>query len=133
MEHKSKGTDASSQYKKDLEIKIARVLHEIGIPVHIRGYFYISDAVMMAVNDMSVINGVTNKVYPKIAQKYNANPASVERAILRAIEGVWKCGDIEAVNSLFGCKIFNRKIRPSSKWFIASMAHRIWLEQTSSE
>jgi len=129
MKHKPESVASNRQNKEmNLEIKIAKILHKIGISPNIRGYYYMSEAIMMVVNDSDVINYVTEKIYGAIARRYNAAPSSVERAMRHAIEGAWKRGNIKVMDSFFGYSISARKGRPTVSQFIASIANRISLE-----
>ncbi len=116
----------------DLETKVTNILHEIGVPAHIRGYHYMREAIIMSVNDMDVLNYITKELYPSIAKKCNTTPSRVERAIRHAIEVAWNRGKIEAIDSLFGYTINNHKGKPTNSEFIALIADRLRLEQKAS-
>lgn len=116
----------------DLETKVTNILHEIGVPAHIRGYHYMREAIMMSVNDMDVLNYITKELYPSIAKKCNTTPSRVERAIRHAIEVAWNRGKIDAIDSLFGYTINNHKGKPTNSEFIALIADRLRLEQKAS-
>ena len=121
---------AASAYS--LETKVTNILHEIGVPAHIRGYHYMREAIMMSVNDMDVLNYITKELYPSIAKKCNTTPSRVERAIRHAIEVAWNRGKIDAIDSLFGYTINNHKGKPTNSEFIALIADRLRLEQKAS-
>ena len=116
----------------DLEAKVTNILHEIGVPAHIRGYHYMREAIIMSVNDMDVLNYITKELYPAIAKKCNTTPSRVERAIRHAIEVAWSRGKIDAIDSLFGYTINNHKGKPTNSEFIALIADRLRLEQKAS-
>lgn len=126
MEKKSKAT------AYELESKVTNILHEIGVPAHIRGYHYMREAIMMSVNDMDVLNYITKELYPAIAKKCNTTPSRVERAIRHAIEVAWNRGKIEAIDTLFGYTVNNHKGKPTNSEFIALIADRLRLEQKAS-
>jgi len=112
----------------NIEQKVTNILHEIGVPAHIRGYHYMREAIMMAVNDMDVLNYITKELYPTIAQKMNTTSSRVERAIRHAIEVAWSRGKIDAIDNLFGYTINNHKGKPTNSEFIALIADRLRLE-----
>lgn len=116
----------------DLETKVTNILHEIGVPAHIRGYHYMREAIIMSVNDMDVLNYITKELYPSIAKKCNTTPSRVERAIRHAIEVAWNRGKVEAIDTLFGYTINNHKGKPTNSEFIALIADRLRLEQKAS-
>ncbi len=116
----------------DLETKVTNILHEIGVPAHIRGYHYMREAIMMSVNDMDVLNYITKELYPSIAKKCNTTPSRVERAIRHAIEVAWNRGKVDAIDALFGYTVNNHKGKPTNSEFIALIADRLRLEQKAS-
>lgn len=113
----------------DLETKVTNILHEIGVPAHIRGYHYMREAIIMSVNDMDVLNYITKELYPSIAKKCNTTPSRVERAIRHAIEVAWNRGKVDAIDALFGYTVNNHKGKPTNSEFIALIADRLRLEQ----
>ncbi len=117
----------NTQY--DLETKVTNILHEIGVPAHIRGYHYMREAIIMSVNDMDVLNYITKELYPSIAKKCNTTPSRVERAIRHAIEVAWNRGKIDAIDALFGYTVDNHKGKPTNSEFIALIADMLRLEQ----
>ena len=125
-----KGVGARSRQNREvnLETKITGILHEIGVPAHIRGYHYMREAIMMAVNDLDILNYITKELYPTIARKCNTTPSRVERAIRHAIEVAWSRGKVEVIDSLFGYTISNNKGKPTNSEFIALIADRLRLE-----
>lgn len=116
----------------NLEAKVTNILHEIGVPAHIRGYHYMREAIIMSVNDMDVLNYITKELYPSIAKKCDTTPSRVERAIRHAIEVAWNRGKIDAIDELFGYTINNHKGKPTNSEFIALIADRLRLEQKAS-
>ncbi len=108
--------------KKDhseVEVKISDILHQIGVPAHIKGYRYIRRAVMMAIKDPSAIHSITKILYPRIAEQFETTPSRVERAIRHAIEVAWSRGDIDTLNSYFSYTVHNSKGKPTNSEFIA--------------
>ena len=122
----------TSTLNYNLETKVTSILHEIGVPAHIRGYHYMREAIIMSVNDMDILNYITKELYPSIAKKCNTTPSRVERAIRHAIEVAWNRGKIEAIDTLFGYTINNHKGKPTNSEFIALIADRLRLEQKVS-
>ncbi len=118
--------------QEDLEINITNIIHEIGVPAHIKGYQYLRDAITMVVEDMDLLGAVTKELYPAIAQVNNTTPSRVERAIRHAIEVAWNRGKIETINSLFGYTVQNDKGKPTNSEFIAIIADKLRLERKVS-
>ena len=116
----------------DLETEITNIIHEIGVPAHIKGYMYLREAITMVVNDMELISAVTKELYPSIAKKYNTTASRVERAIRHAIEVAWGRGQIEAINKLFGYTVHNDKGKPTNSEFIAIIADKLRLKNKVS-
>lgn len=116
----------------NLEAKVTNILHEIGVPAHIRGYNYMREAIIMAVNDVDVLNYITKELYPSIAKKCNTTPSRVERAIRHAIEVAWSRGKVDAIDNLFGYTVNNHKGKPTNSEFIALIADRLRLELKAS-
>lgn len=116
----------------DLETEITNIIHEIGVPAHIKGYMYLREAITMVVNDMELLSAVTKELYPSIAKKYNTTASRVERAIRHAIEVAWGRGQIEAINKLFGYTIHNDKGKPTNSEFIAIIADKLRLKNKVS-
>lgn len=115
--------------ENNLESQVTNMIHEIGIPAHIKGYHYLRDAIMMAVNDMDVLNAITKILYPTVAKKYQTTSSRVERAIRHAIEVAWSRGKIDILDELFGYTVSNGKGKPTNSEFIALVADTIRLEQ----
>ena len=111
-----------------LETDITEIIHEIGVPAHIKGYQYLRDSIMLAINDMDMLNCITKVLYPTIAKKYNTTSSRVERAIRHAIEVAWTRGKVEVLDSLFGYTINNGKGKPTNSEFIALISDKIRLD-----
>lgn len=114
--------------EEDLENRVTDMLHEIGIPAHIKGYHYLRDAIIMAVEDMDVLNAITKVLYPTVAKKYQTTSSRVERAIRHAIEVAWSRGKLDTLDELFGYTVSNGKGKPTNSEFIALIADTIQLE-----
>lgn len=111
-----------------LEIVVTNIIHEIGVPAHIKGYQYLRDSIMLAVMDMDILNSITKQLYPTIAKKHNTTPSRVERAIRHAIEVAWNRGKMDTIDALFGYTIHAGKGKPTNSEFIALIADKIRLE-----
>ncbi len=111
-----------------LESRVTAVIHEIGVPAHIKGYQYLREAIMIAVNDMDVINAVTKVLYPEVAKRFDTTPSRVERAIRHAIEVAWDRGDLETLQKYFGYTVNSTKGKPTNSEFIAMIADRLQLQ-----
>ena len=116
-------------YEKDLNLLVTQMIHEIGVPAHIKGYLYLRTAILMAVDNMDVLNAVTKQLYPDIAKEHGTTDTRVERAIRHAIEVAWERGNIDMIHDLFGYTIQADKGKPTNSEFIALMADRIRLEK----
>ncbi len=112
----------------NLENRVTNMLHEIGIPAHIKGYHYLRDAIIMAVGDMDVLNAITKILYPTVAKKYQTTSSRVERAIRHAIEVAWSRGKLDTLDELFGYTVSTGKGKPTNSEFIALIADTIQLE-----
>lgn len=113
---------------RNLEADITNIIHDIGIPAHIKGYQYLRDSIMLSVKDNDIINGITKILYPTIAKKYQTTSSRVERAIRHAIEVAWNRGNTDTLNDLFGYTISNGKGKPTNSEFIALIADKIRLQ-----
>jgi len=111
----------------DLEKDVTDMIHEIGVPAHIKGYQYLREAIMMSVNDIEMLSSITKVLYPTIAEKYDTTSSRVERAIRHAIEVAWNRGRMETLNALFGYTISTGKGKPTNSEFIALIADKIRL------
>ena len=123
---------ATSRGPIDLETEITSIIHEIGVPAHIKGYMYLREAITMVVNDMELLSAVTKELYPSIAKKYNTTASRVERAIRYAIEVAWGRGQVDAINKLFGYTVHNEKGKPTNSEFIAIIADKLRLKNKVS-
>lgn len=112
-----------------LELRATEILHELGVPAHIKGYQYLRDAIQLTVNDMDMINGVTKILYPTVAKRHKTSASRVERAIRHAIEVAWDRGDVEVLNTYFGYTVSNLKGKPTNSEFISMIADRLRLER----
>ena len=112
-----------------LELQVTSIIHEIGVPAHIKGYQYLREAIRLAVEDMEVINAVTKVLYPTVAKKFGTTPSRVERAIRHAIEVAWDRGDLETLQKYFGYTVSNAKGKPTNSEFIAMIADRLQLQR----
>ena len=113
---------ARRRAERGLESAVTDIIHEIGVPAHIKGYQYLREAIILTVNDMDVINAVTKVLYPAVARKFSTTPSRVERAIRHAIEVAWDRGDLETLQKFFGYTVSNIKGKPTNSEFIAMIA-----------
>ena len=113
---------------RDLEKDVTDMIHEIGVPAHIKGYQYLREAIMMSVQDVEMLGSITKVLYPTIAKKYQTTPSRVERAIRHAIEVAWSRGRMETLDALFGYTINTGKGKPTNSEFIALIADKIRLQ-----
>jgi len=116
---------------RDLEQDVTDMIHEIGVPAHIKGYQYLREAIMMSVDDPGMISSITKILYPTIAKRFQTTPSRVERAIRHAIEVAWSRGRMETLDALFGYTIDTGKGKPTNSEFIALIADRIRLSYRS--
>ena len=114
--------------RNQLEIIVTNMIHEIGVPAHIKGYQYLRDSIMMAVYDMDILNSITKQLYPPIAEKFHTTSSRVERAIRHAIEVAWGRGKMDTIDALFGYTVHAGKGKPTNSEFIALIADKIRLE-----
>ena len=119
--------------RSDIESMVTGIIHEIGVPAHIKGYQYLREAIIIAVNDMDVINAITKVLYPQVAKTFNTTPSRVERAIRHAIEVAWDRGDLDTLQRFFGYTVSNTKGKPTNSEFIALIADKLQLQLKSSE
>ena len=118
---------AAANTENRLECTVTEMLHQIGVPAHIKGYHYIRDSIIMCVRRQQMINAVTKELYPAVAERYDTTPSRVERAIRHAIEVAWDRGDIDVLNSYFGYTIHNGRGKPTNSEFVAMLSDRIRL------
>lgn len=114
--------------EEDLETDVTEIIHEVGVPAHIKGYQYLRDAIVMSVKDMDMLNSITKILYPTIAKKYQTTPSRVERAIRHAIEVAWSRGRMDTLDDMFGYTINRGKGKPTNSEFIALITDRIRLD-----
>lgn len=132
---KGPGTTYRSQVEqkpKNLDASITGIIHEIGVPAHIKGYMYLREAISMVYNDIELLGSITKVLYPDIAKKYNTTASRVERAIRHAIEVAWSRGNIDSISSLFGYTVSMTKAKPTNSEFIAMVADKLRLEHKAS-
>ncbi len=122
------GKAAEEQMQVSLENRVTDLIHELGIPAHIKGYHYLRDSIMMAVDDMDVLNAVTKVLYPTVAKRYQTTPSRVERAIRHAIEVSWSRGKLDTLQELFAYTVSTGKGKPTNSEFIALIADMLRLE-----
>ena len=126
------GQDRKSQPrqtgKPSIEAMVTSIIHEIGVPAHIKGYQYLREAIIIAVNDMDVINAITKVLYPQVAKTFQTTPSRVERAIRHAIEVAWDRGDLDTLQRFFGYTVSNTKGKPTNSEFIALIADKLQLQ-----
>ena len=123
------GSEETEDAFQSLEREVTAVIHEVGVPAHIKGYQYVREAIVIAVQDMDVINAVTKVLYPEVARRYSTTPSRVERAVRHAIEVAWDRGDLETLQRYFGYTVSNTKGKPTNSEFIAMIADRIRLQR----
>ncbi|MFW5976427.1 MAG: sporulation transcription factor Spo0A [Bacillota bacterium] len=112
----------------NLSVKITEVLHELGVPAHIKGYLYLREAIELVINEVDFLGAITKELYPEVADKFNTTSSRVERAIRHAIEVVWERGNKEALNKYFGNTVSLKKGKPTNSQFIAKIADKLRLE-----
>ncbi len=114
--------------ESNLEALVTNIIHQVGVPAHIKGYQYLREAIIMVINDIDIVNQITKSLYPKIAVRFSTTPSRVERAIRHAIEVAWGRGEQESVNTIFGYTISATKGKPTNSEFIAMIADKLRLE-----
>ena len=119
---------SSKPSREDIETQVTKVIHQIGVPAHIKGYQYLRTAILMTISDNEIINSVTKILYPSVAKKYQTTTSRVERAIRHAIEVAWDRGDVDTLNSYFGYTIQNNRGKPTNSEFIAMIADNMRLK-----
>ena len=122
----------SSNKEENIEALVTNVIHEVGVPAHIKGYQYLREAIIMVINDIDVINQITKCLYPQIANKFHTTPSRVERAIRHAIEVAWGRGEQKTVENIFGYTISAAKGKPTNSEFIAMISDKLRLELKSA-
>lgn len=127
LTEKQEGKKAGEKYP-GLRLEVTEILHQIGVPAHIKGYHYLRDSIIMAVEDPDIINAVTKQLYPGVAKAYETTSSRVERAIRHAIEVAWDRGDVDVLNSYFGYTIQNTRGKPTNSEFIAMISDKLSLK-----
>lgn len=122
-------TEAEQGYQYSMESRVTAIIHEIGVPAHIKGYHYLREAILYCIDNMGAINAVTKILYPEVAKRYNTTPSRVERAVRHAIEVAWDRGDLDTLQKYFGYTVSNIKGKPTNSEFIAMIADRLRLQQ----
>lgn len=129
LKSKAKGrAEEKSRLSPDMESQVTKIIHQIGVPAHIKGYQYLRSAILMTIEDSDIINSVTKILYPTVAKKYQTTTSRVERAIRHAIEVAWDRGDVDTLNSYFGYTIQNSRGKPTNSEFIAMIADNLRLK-----
>ena len=128
-----KSLEPRNSGKPNIEAMVTSIIHEIGVPAHIKGYQYLREAIIIAVNDMDVINAITKVLYPQVAKAFQTTPSRVERAIRHAIEVAWDRGDLDTLQRFFGYTVSNTKGKPTNSEFIALIADKLQLQLKSTE
>ncbi len=126
------GTSGEINKETNLEAMVTNIIHEVGVPAHIKGYQYLRDGIMMVVDNIEIINQITKQLYPDLAKKYKTTASRVERAIRHAIEVAWSRGQLETVDSIFGYTVSSNKGKPTNSEFIAMIADKLRLEIKSA-
>ena len=121
-------SNEDSLNNSDIKMKITKLLHELGVPSHIKGYEYIREGIILLYNDPSIIGGITKELYPEIADKYDTTVSRVERAIRHAIEVSWNRGDIDLMEEIFGHSVDYDRAKPTNSEFIVTIADKLKLE-----
>ena len=128
----SAGRQEKNNEPKNLDASITSIIHEIGVPAHIKGYLYLREAIAMVYHDVELLGSITKVLYPDIAKKYNTTASRVERAIRHAIEVAWNRGNIESIADLFGYTVSMSKAKPTNSEFIAMVADKLRIEHDLS-
>lgn len=123
---------AANPKPKTMDVEVTGIIHEIGIPAHIKGYHYLRDAIVMVVARVELLSAITKELYPTIAQKYRTTPSRVERAIRHAIEVAWNRGNLDLINSMFGHTVNQDRGKPTNSEFIAMVADRLRIGMKAS-
>ena len=129
---KDKGDITKLHDTNDLQVTVSEIMHQIGVPAHIKGYQYLREAIVLSVNDKEMMNSVTKVLYPTVAKMYSTTASRVERAIRHAIEVAWDRGDIDVLSSYFGYTIQNTRGKPTNSEFIAMISDKLRLRMKIS-
>lgn len=128
-ENRTVSAPPAGRAESTLESVVTEIIHEIGVPAHIKGYQYLREAILLTIHDMDAINAVTKVLYPEVARKFATTPSRVERAIRHAIEVAWDRGDVETLQKFFGYTVSGIKGKPTNSEFIAMIADHLSLRQ----
>ncbi|MGH4117524.1 sporulation transcription factor Spo0A [Clostridium sp.] len=130
--HNNAESETNKEGPEQMIVQITNIIHEIGIPAHIKGYMYLREAINMVVNDINLLSSVTKELYPSIGKQFNTTSSRVERAMRHAIDVAWSRGQIDTINKIFGYTIRNEKGRPTNSEFIAMVADKLRLKNKIS-
>lgn len=122
----------SSDVQGNLEVVVSEIMHQIGVPAHIKGYQYLREAIILSINDSEMMNSVTKLLYPTVAKTFKTTPSRVERVIRHAIEVAWDRGDVDVLSSYFGYTIQNSRGKPTNSEFIAMISDKLRLRMKVS-
>ena len=128
VKQRARSSASPTSTATDMEAQVTKIIHQIGVPAHIKGYQYLRSAILMTIDDNEIINSVTKVLYPTVAKKYQTTTSRVERAIRHAIEVAWDRGDVDTLNSYFGYTIHNSRGKPTNSEFIAMIADNLRLK-----
>ena len=123
---------AERESSNDLQVTISEIMHQIGVPAHIKGYQYLREAIMLSINDQETMSSVTKVLYPTVAKMYSTTSSRVERALRHAIEVAWDRGDVDVLSSYFGYTIQNSRGKPTNSEFIAMISDKLRLKMKSA-
>ncbi len=129
---KIKENDKKTEVKKDVEVIVSEIMHQIGVPAHIKGYMYLREAIILSMNNTEMMGSVTKLLYPTVAKKFKTTSSRVERAIRHAIEVAWDRGDVDVLSSYFGYTIQSSRGKPTNSEFIAMIADKLRLQMKAS-
>lgn len=124
----SRPSNSSNRVRRQIDAEVTRLIHQVGIPAHIKGYQYLREAILLVIKDVDLLGAVTKELYPAIAGRFNTTPSRVERAIRHAIEVAWNRGNVDAINSIFGYTISSNRGKPTNSEFIAMVADHMRMD-----
>lgn len=125
-------TSAAVAPTRQMDVEVTRIIHEVGIPAHIKGYLYLREAILMVIDDVELLSLVTKELYPSVARKYKTTPSRVERAIRHAIEVAWNRGNLTAIHRIFSHTVSRERGKPTNSEFIAMVADKLRMESRAS-
>lgn len=126
------GATSLAPSKRTVDAQITQIIHEIGVPAHIKGYHYLREAIGIVFNDVEILGSITKVLYPRIAERYKTTPSRVERAIRHSIEVAWGRGNMDAIRNVFGYTVSASKTKPTNSEFIAMIADKLRMEHKVS-